>query len=95
VVRNVVLIKLRPGATDDEVERVVTAFRALPVGGLVSMTIGRDAGLRDGNADLAIVADLEDEASYRAYDADGEHNRIRRELVAPIAASVERCQFRL
>jgi hypothetical protein len=95
VVRNVVLIRLLPGATDEQVDRFVTALRALPVGGLVSMTIGRDAGLRDGNADVAIVSDFEDEASYRTYDADEEHNRIRRELVAPIAGGVERCQFRL
>jgi hypothetical protein len=95
VVRNVVLISLQPGATDEQVDRVVTAFQALPVDGLVSMTIGRDAGLRDGNVDLALVSDFDDEASYRAYDADEEHNRIRRELVAPIATRVDRCQFRL
>ena len=29
------------------------------------------------------------------YDADAEHNRIRRELFAPISASIERIQFRL
>jgi hypothetical protein len=57
------------------------------------MTVGRDLCLRDGNADLAVVSDLSDEAAYRVYDADVEHNRIRRELVAPIVTSLERCQF--
>src|SRR5579875_3927865 len=57
--------------------------------------MGMDAGLRDGNMDVAIVGDFEDEDAYRAYDADPEHNRIRRELLAPIAERVERCQYRI
>jgi hypothetical protein len=44
-------------------------------------------GLRDGNGDFAIVSDLADEAPYRIYD--DEHNRIRRELLAPIGRSLE------
>ena len=95
MVRNVVLIKLKPDTTSTQVERLVSDLRAIPFGGLVSMTIGRDAGLREGNADLAIVADFEDEDSYRKYDSDEEHNRVRRELLVPIVDRVERCQIRL
>jgi hypothetical protein len=41
----------------------------------------------------AFVAEFEDEAAYRAYDTDAEHNRIRRELLAPIAERIERFQY--
>jgi hypothetical protein len=94
VIRHVALIHFKPEATPQQVEDVVAGLRAIPFEGLLNLTIGRDAGLRNGNADLAIVADFVDEASCRAYDVDAEHSRVRRELLAPILASVERCQLR-
>ena len=36
-----------------------------------------------------------DDDAYRVYDADPEHNRIRRELFAPISSSIQRIQFAL
>jgi len=60
-----------------------------------SLSVRRDAGLRDGNADLAVVSDFEDAAAYQAYDADLAHARIRRELLAPVVERVERCQIAL
>jgi hypothetical protein len=59
------------------------------------MASGFDLGLREGNANYAITVDLADEDAYRVYDLDEEHNRIRREMFAPISASIERIQFRL
>ncbi|MEA2640914.1 MAG: hypothetical protein QOF51_2308 [Chloroflexota bacterium] len=74
---------------------MIGAMKGLRVPGLIQLTIGRDLGLRAGNANVAIVSDLTDEAAYLAYDADAEHNRVRRELVAPIVERIERCQFEL
>ena len=62
---------------------------------MAHLSVGTDAGLREGNLDLVIVVDLDDEAAYKAYDEDAEHNRIRRDLVAPIAERVERIQYRV
>jgi hypothetical protein len=50
---------------------------------------------RAGNASLAIVCDFVDEAAYQHFDTDAEHNRIRRELVAPLVTGVERCHFEI
>ena len=41
------------------------------------------------------MSDFVDEDAYRDYDADPEHNRLRRDLLGPIAEHVERCQFSL
>ena len=41
---------------------------------------------------LAIVADFEDEAAYRGYDQDAEHNRLRG-LLAAHSERVARVQF--
>lgn len=95
MIRNVVLVRLKPGVEEAQVERFTDAMLSLQLPGLINLTCGRDAGLREGNMDVALIADLEDEEAYRAYDEDPEHNRIRRELVAPIADRVERCQYRL
>lgn len=95
MIRNLVLVWLKDGVDDAAVDRMVDSLLGLQVPGLLGISCGRDAGLRPGNADLGLVADLEDEEAYRAYDEDPEHNRIRRDLVAPIAARVERVQFRV
>ena len=95
MIRNVVLLKARAGTEPAALERIADGMLSLQVPGLLNLTTGPDAGLREGNADLAIVADFEDEEAYRAYDADPEHNRVRRELVAPVAETVMRCQYRV
>ncbi len=80
MVRNVVMVKLAAGADAGEVAKLQDRLRNLDCPGTVSYTVGDDLGLRDGNWSFAIVADFADEASYRAYDLDAEHNQIRAEL---------------
>jgi len=95
VIRNVVLIKLKAGTSPENVERLVNELQGLQIPGLINISTGTDAGLREGNMDFVIVVDLEDEAAYRIYDEDAEHNRIRRDLVAPITERVERIQYKI
>lgn len=95
MIRNVVVTTVKSGTTPDQIERAVDALLAMQIPGVINISCGADAGLRDGNADIGLVVDLETEEAYRAYDADPEHNRIRREIIAPIAERVERVQFRV
>jgi hypothetical protein len=92
MIRNVVMVKLLPGQDAATVSDLMARFAALDRPGTVEYTIGSDLGLRDGTWSFAIVADFVDEAAYRSYDADGEHNRLRAEL-APMAEQVARVQF--
>lgn len=94
MIRNVVMVKLRPDHDPAEVESLHHGFRSLNCPGTLAYTLGSDAGLRPDNWSFAIVADFVDEASYRAYDEDPEHNRLR-SLLAPMAETVARVQFRL
>ena len=94
MIRNVVVGRVRPGTPVEDVERALQALRDLTVDGVEFRTLsGVDAGLRPGNASYAITVDLADEQAYRVYDADPEHNRVRREMFAPISDSIERVQF--
>jgi hypothetical protein len=92
VIRNVVMIRLRGDADPATVDEVIAGLAALECPGTRSYTIGRDAGLREGNWSIAIVADFVDADAYRAYDLDEEHNRLRARL-GPLTEAIARCQF--
>jgi quinol monooxygenase YgiN len=93
VIRSVVLVKFKPDARPEQLAEIERAMKAIRFEGCTRWEMARDLGLREGNASHAFVAEFEDEAAYRAYDTDAEHNRIRRELVAPIAERIERFQY--
>ena len=96
MIRNVVVGTVNEGVDPVEVENALQALRDLRVEGVeFTLLAGQDLGLREGNAQYVLTADFADEDAYRVYDADGEHNRIRRERFAPISASISRIQFRL
>ena len=94
MIRNVVLAKLNAGYDAAEVAAIQQGMRDLHCPGLLRMTVGTDAGLRDGNWDYVIVADFADVAAYRAYDEDPVHNDLRARL-APMVEQIARAQFEL
>jgi len=93
MIRNVVMGRLHPGADTDRLDEGLACLRRLQIEGMLTLQCGRDAGLREGNWDYALTADLVDEKAYRRYDEDEEHNRIRRELLGPVSEQVVRLQF--
>lgn len=96
MIRNVVMGRVKPGVPAEDVEKALQQLRDLRVDGVeFTLIAGRDLGLRPGGASFAITVDFPDEEAYRVYDADEEHNRIRRESFAPMCEFVERVQFRL
>lgn len=92
MIRNVVLVRLKPDHDAAEVASIQAGLRNLNCPGTIHYTIGNDLGLRDGNWSFAIVADFTDVEAYRAYDLDAQHNRLRARL-APQAEQVGRLQF--
>jgi len=93
MIRNVVLFNVKEGTRPEQLDAIVRAMKALPFEGCLRWELVRDLRLRDGNMSYAFVAEFDDEAAYRAYDAHAEHNRIRRELLAPIVEKIERFQY--
>jgi stress responsive alpha/beta barrel protein len=93
MIRNVLVGKLRPGVSPEDIETALDAIMALDPPGCLDMKVGLDAGLREGNWDFTVTADFADVDAYRAYDLDDAHNRIRRELFAPISEDLVRIQI--
>ena len=102
MIRNVVTGRLRAADSDEArhadlviLEQGLAAIASLRLPGLVSMHVGRGLRLRADSWDFAIVNDWADEASYRAYDLDEEHNRIRREHFGVVCVEIARVQTQL
>ena len=93
MIRNVVVGRLKPGVDRARAEEALAAIVALEPEGCLDMRVGVDAGLREGNWDFSITADFVDVEAYRRYDEEAEHNRVRRELFAPISEEIVRLQF--
>ena len=94
MVHNVVVGRLPEGHALAELEPALAAIVALDPPGLLDVRVGTDLRLRgEGSWDFAITSDFVDEAAYRAYDEEAEHNRIRREGFASICEQIVRVQF--
>lgn len=94
MIRNVVMIKLRPESDRALVAEIQDVFRNLNCPGTLGFTLGDDLGLRDGNWSFAIVSDFADADAYRVYDLDEAHNAARARL-APMIEQAARVQFEI
>jgi hypothetical protein len=95
MIRYVALIKLKAGSEAAKVDEWIAATEALKIDGMRSLKFHRDLGLREGNKDLAVVADFDDQDGYRRYDTDPEHGRIRQSMAVHLIETIDRCQFRI
>lgn len=95
MIRHCVFLHLDPAATDEAVEAVVAALRTLPaaIPEIRSYEVGRDLGLREGNADLAIVATFDDVEGWRTYVDHPAHVAVIAEHIAGVATSRTSVQF--
>jgi len=97
MIRHVVVITWLPAATGEQKQRARDELGTLPplMSGLRNYTLGTDIGVNAGNADLAIVADFDDTASYLAYRDHPAHVDIVSRFIAPIAVQRRAVQFEL
>lgn len=93
MLRNILLIRLKPGVTAEQVDAFARAIESVPFAGRHNVVVGRDIGIRPGNMDLAVSNDFPDQATFQAWRDNPEHAHVRNELLAPIAERIERCLF--
>lgn len=87
--RHVVVFTWSPDSTSEQRDSAVAALRrwAEQATQYGKVMVGVDAGLAEGNGDLAVVVDLPDKDTYLAYAADERHQAVVRDHVRPILAS--------
>ncbi|MGY1711217.1 Dabb family protein [Geodermatophilus sp. SYSU D00758] len=95
MLRHVVLFTWSDAADEERRATTLAALRRLPeeVGGMTSFAVGPDAGLREGNAHTALVADFPDAAAWRRYAEDPVHLRVIEEHVTPWLATRTAVQY--
>ena len=76
--RHVVMMTFADDTTDDELVGFADALSQLPasIPEIRNYSVGLDAGLRDGNADLVVVGDFVDRDGFKAYMEHPEHRRV-------------------
>jgi hypothetical protein len=84
--RHISLLTFRDDTTDDQRDAIVAGLRELPgkIPELRSYVVGTDAGLAEGNASLAIVADFDSAEGYEAYRDHPAHQAVATQLIVPV-----------
>jgi hypothetical protein len=96
VIRHVSLLTFVPDATDEQISALEEAMSHLPERlPIRSYKYGRDAGLNEGQASFAVVADFDNVDDYLEYRDDPEHGRILSNLIGPILASRTATQYEI
>jgi hypothetical protein len=95
VLRHVVLSTWSADTDDERRGLTLAALCRLPdeVGGLTSFPVGPDAGLTDGNAHTALVADFPDVDVWRRCATDPRHLEVIAEHVRPFLAARSAVQY--
>lgn len=86
MLRHLVLFHLADDASAAAVDAAVAALRALAeeVDVVRELHVGRDAGLAEGNADLALLVVVDDADAWRTYQDHPAHQRVVADHVRPL-----------
>jgi len=94
--RHIVTLTFRDDTPAAQVEAIADALRELPeqIPELRSYVVGVDAGLTEGNASLAVVADFDDVAGWEAYRDHPAHQAVITQQIVPALATRSAVQHR-
>jgi hypothetical protein len=97
VIHHLCLITYKdPAAVDAAAQAAIeAAYMKLPslIPGIVSMKVGRDAGLLPGNADLAILATFESVEAFKNYSNHNAQGTVVYPVLGHFMASYSTAQF--
>lgn len=87
--RHIVLLTLRPDATDEERRSLLDGLATLPpaISAISEYRYGTDVGLADGNATIGIVADFATQGDWETYRDHPVHRAVIEERILPILAA--------
>ncbi|GAA3964462.1 Dabb family protein [Thermobifida alba] len=93
-IRHIALFRWNEGVTPEQVEHVEELLGKLPgaIPELKSYSFGADLGLGAGNHDFAVVADVEGESGFLAYQNHPDHQAALA-VIKPMLADRAAVQF--
>ena len=94
--RHIVTLTFRDDTSAERVESIAAALRELPdqIPELRSYVVGVDAGLSEGNASLAVVADFDDVAAWETYRDHPAHQAVITQQIVPVLIARSAVQHR-
>jgi len=97
--RHCVLGAFTAEATDEQKQAMLEHLQALPakIPEIITLAVGLDCGLAEGNHDFALNVDFADEAAYKVYATHPDHQEVIVNFIRPILKPGSRTavQFRL
>ncbi len=95
MLRHVVLFRLNEDAPDGTVQSLQDSLSRLAqsIPDISSYCFGADLGLRDGNFDLAVVADFADRQAFKRYVDHPDHQAFIADQLQPVLAERVALQF--
>lgn len=87
MIRSILVIKFKPGTTEEQIGAFADALAAIPFERRRSFEFHRSARLASDpgdSMDALTVSDFDDEDAYRAWLDDADHHRVRSEFLDPI-----------
>ena len=92
---HIVLISLKEGITDAQVQAALDGYTALPdaIPEMRSAESGRDVGLTPKSADLALMATFDSTEDFTTYREHPAHQAYAQERVVPIAETFTVIQY--
>lgn len=95
VFRHVVMFKLRADTSAGQRTEILAGLARLPgaIPDIRSFVYGTDAGLAEGNFDVAVVAEFDDVEAYKRYAAHPVHVEFVTSQVRPHLAQRSAVQF--
>lgn len=95
MITHCVVFRFHQGTDPAAVEALAGALRALPssIPEISRYQVGPDLGLRDTNADFAVVAEFADSEAFAVYSGHPDHLSVIRDHVEPITAERHAVQF--
>jgi hypothetical protein len=97
VLRHVVLMRWKPGTSDDQKQAVREGLAALPaaIPQIRNYQFGDDAAIAEGNFEFAIVADFDNRSDFQSYAAADAHQKLITERIRPILQDRAAAQFEI
>lgn len=97
MLRHVVLFRWSDASTSEQRAAAIDGLRRLPsvVPSIRAYSVGPDAGLADGNWDLAVTGDFDDTDGWRAYLDHPEHVDVADTHLRPFLAARAAVQMEL